>query len=149
MIENIPLPATDDPVDTLFWEGTLQSELRIQCCQQCGELRFPPRPMCPLCQSQSSVWRPVSGRGKIWSFAAPASPLLPAFEKLTPYVVALVELAEAPGLRMLGPVLHAPGGDLAGICITKIDIGRSVKVDFKRYSDDVALPCWVLCDEQV
>ena len=39
----------------------------------CGELRFPPRPCCPHCQSFDSEWRRMSGRGRIWSYVAPAS----------------------------------------------------------------------------
>ncbi|CAA0103136.1 Uncharacterised protein [Halioglobus japonicus] len=144
MIENIPLPATDDPVDATFWAGTRCGELRIQTCQQCDQMRFPPRPMCPSCQSQESYWQPVSGRGRVWSFAVPSSPLLPAFEKLTPYVVALVELEESPTLRLIGPVLHSVGGEVSGVEAKDVRIGAEVTVDFKRYSDDVAMPCWVL-----
>jgi len=144
MIENIPLPATDDPVDAAFWDGTRLGELRIQTCGQCGQMRFPPRPMCPSCQSRASQWQPVSGRGRVWSFAAPRSPLLPAFEKLTPYVVALVELEESPSLRILGPVLRSAGAELRGVCASDVRIGVRVSVDFKLYNDDVAMPCWVL-----
>ena len=144
MIENIPLPATDDPVDAPFWEGTRRGELRIQTCQQCGQMRFPPRPMCPSCQSSASHWQPVSGRGRVWSFAVPSPPLLPAFEKLAPYVVALVELEESPSLRMIGPVLLSAGGEVSGVCAADVHIGAAVGVDFRQYSDDVAMPCWVL-----
>lgn len=144
MIENIPLPATDDPVDAPFWAGTRCGELRIQVCQQCDQMRFPPRPMCPSCQSHESYWQPVSGRGRVWSFAVPSSPLLPAFEKLTPYVVALVELEESPTLRLIGPVLHSAGDEVSGVEAKDVRIGAEVTVDFKLYSDDVAMPCWVL-----
>ena len=34
-----------------FWEGTARGELRLQACGSCGILRFPPRVMCPHCQS--------------------------------------------------------------------------------------------------
>ena len=144
MIENIPLPATDDPVDAPFWQGARLGELRIQTCEQCGQMRFPPRPMCPSCQSRDSHWQRVSGRGRVWSFAAPRSPLLPAFEKLTPFVVALVELEESHSLRMLGPVLFRVGGEVRGVSAADVRIGVGVSVDFKCYSADVAMPCWVL-----
>jgi len=147
MLESIPLPATDDPIDAPFWAGTLRSELLIQGCADCAEMRFPPRPMCPACQSCSSVWTPVSGRGNIWSFAMPSPPLLPAFEKMLPYVVALVALEEAPVLRMVGPILLSPDGEVAGVTSDRIEIGMPVKVAFRRCSDDVALPCWVPCDD--
>ena len=34
-----------------FWEYAARGELRVQACADCGELRFPPRPCCPHCQS--------------------------------------------------------------------------------------------------
>ena len=100
----------------------------------------------------SCVSRPVSSAGRC-AFrrarcARPASlaspPLLPAFEKLAPYVVALVELEESPSLRMIGPVLLRTGGEISGVCAADVHIGAAVGVDFRQYSDDVAMPCWVL-----
>ncbi|WP_019528279.1 Zn-ribbon domain-containing OB-fold protein [Dasania marina] len=143
MIENIPLPATDDPVDSPFWEGTRCSKLLIQSCSQCGEMRFPPRPMCPCCQSRECNWQAVSGRGRIWSFAVPESPLLPAFEALKPYVTALVELEENPKLRIVGPLLTSVDGDIKGVNAAQVAIGQQVAVTFKYFAEDVAMPCWV------
>ncbi|MFT5711116.1 MAG: putative OB-fold protein [Halioglobus sp.] len=144
MIEDFPLPATDDPVDAPFWQGTLRSKLLMQCCGQCGAMRFPPRPMCPQCQCSRCDWRAVSGRGRIWSFATPESPLLPAFEALKPYVTALVELDENPALRIVGPVLTGPDGEVKGVNASRVHIGQAVTVAFKHFSSDVAMPCWVL-----
>ena len=42
-----------------FWEYAAQGELRVQACADCGELRFPPRPCCPHCQSFACEWRQV------------------------------------------------------------------------------------------
>lgn len=143
MIEDIPLPATDDPIDAPFWQGALNSTLLIQYCGWCDEMRFPPRPMCPHCQSSRCEWRAVSGRGRIWSFATPESPLLPAFEALKPYVTALVELEENPAVRIVGPVLSGPDGEIKGVNASRVHIGQAVTVAFKHFADDVAMPCWV------
>ncbi len=144
MIDNIPLPATDDPIDSEYWKGTLKSKLLLQCCRHCGRKRFPPRPMCPDCQHADHTWEEVSGRGRIWSFTAPQSPLLPAFEALKPYVTALVQLEEDPSLRIVGPVLYEPRGNIQGVEASRVYIGQKVSVTFKDYSEDVAMPCWVL-----
>lgn len=141
MIEEIPLPVTDDPVDAEFWRGARNGKLLVQSCSQCRQRRFPPRPMCPYCQSEQCEWQELSGRGTIWSYTMPRSPLLPAFEKLMPYVVALVELEEERGLRMIGPLLTAEEGEIQGV--ENAAIGVSVKAVFKPYSDDVSLVCWV------
>jgi len=143
MIDDIPLPTTDDPVDAPFWTGALDSKLLMQCCAQCGEMRFPPRPMCPHCYSSNSQWQQVCGRGHIWSFVAPESPLLPAFEALKPYVTALVELEAQSGLRMVGPVLNSRDGEVKGVTANQLHIGQAVVVAFKHFADDVAMPCWV------
>ena len=67
MITGAPLPAvTEDSAG--FWEGTAAGELRIQRCSNCGRLRFPPRPMCPYCNSLDHTWDALSGRGRVWSF---------------------------------------------------------------------------------
>ena len=149
MIESIPLPATDDPTDAPFWQAALRGELVIQRCDDCGELRFPPRPMCPHCRSLRAQWQPVSGRGTVWSFAAPQPPLLPAFEALLPYVTAVVELAEHPQLRMTGALLATGSATPQGVSADRVRIGAPVSIAFWRCADDVALPCWRLVDSGV
>ena len=32
-----------------FWDGTRAGELRLQRCNACGKVYFPPRPFCPAC----------------------------------------------------------------------------------------------------
>ncbi|HKE12406.1 MAG TPA: zinc ribbon domain-containing protein, partial [Myxococcota bacterium] len=62
-----PLPLPD--LDTApFWTAAARGELSMQSCAVCRGLRFPPRPMCPRCGSLESFWKPVSGRGTVWSY---------------------------------------------------------------------------------
>lgn len=143
MIKDIPLPVTSDATDSAFWQATLNGELRVQSCSTCGKLRFPPRPMCPVCQSIEQNWIKLSGHGRIWSFTVPSPPLLPAFEALLPYVVALVEVEEDPCIRIVGPVLQGETGEMKGVDAKQLKIGQAVRVEFKKYADDVALPCWI------
>ncbi len=95
------LPVIDDETRP-FWEGTLAGELLVQACATCGRLRFPPRPMCPSCHSNKRLWKAMSGRGSIWSFAVPHPPLLAAYESLAPYNVVVVSLAEDQAIRLVG-----------------------------------------------
>ena len=39
-----------------FWDGTAAEELRVQKCNACGELRFPPGPACPDCGALDRGW---------------------------------------------------------------------------------------------
>lgn len=144
MIEGIPLPSTDDPLDAPYWDAARRGTLVVQTCRTCGRRRFPPRPMCPTCQSSESVWVPVSGAGRIWSFVLPHPPLLPAFAELAPYNVIIVELVEDPSIRMVGNLVTAADGPINQVDPTTIEIGTPVRVVFHRVADDVALARWVV-----
>lgn len=127
------LPLADEE-SAGFWEGTAEGELRVQVCTACGRRRFPPRPMCPACQSTGRAWEPVSGRGTIWSFVVPHPPLLPAYQALAPYNVVLVGLEEEPALRMVGNVVTGPDGPINEVDPATIAIGQPVRVVFSRRS---------------
>jgi uncharacterized OB-fold protein len=140
--EGLLLPLQDED-GAPFWEGTLQGELRIQACGGCGRLRFPPRPMCPHCRSTESTWKPMSGRGTIWSFVVPHPPLLPAYQAVAPYNVVVVELEEDAGIRLVGNLVATEEGTIDEVDPATIRIGEPVRVVFQRIGKDVALPRWV------
>ncbi|GAA3394435.1 Zn-ribbon domain-containing OB-fold protein [Streptomyces roseoviridis] len=126
-----------------FWEYAARGELRVQACAGCGELRFPPRPCCPHCQSFDSAWRPMSGRGRIWSFVVPHPPLLPDYAAQAPYNAVLVELADAPRIRLAGNVVSSPGAPLNSVDPARLRIGAAVRVAFAEI-DGVTVPRWLL-----
>jgi uncharacterized OB-fold protein len=142
MVRDYPLPEIDS-VSAPFWEAAGRGELRMQACAACGRLRFPPRPMCPACQSVDHEWRLMSGRGTVWSFVVPHPPLLPAFMPLAPFNVVVVQLDEDPTLRMVGNLLASAEGAINEVDPATIEIGQRVRVVFQRVADDVALPRWV------
>ncbi|MER5752395.1 OB-fold domain-containing protein [Streptomyces sp. NPDC002088] len=129
-----------DPDGAPFWQYAAQGELRIQACADCGELRFPPRPCCPHCQSFGTTWRKVEGRGRVWSYVVPHPPLLPDYAEQAPYNVVVVELADAPRIRLVGNLVSRPGAPLNSLSPDRVRIGARVQVVF---SDD-GLPQWVL-----
>jgi uncharacterized protein len=126
-----------------FWEYAAQGELRVQACAPCGELRFPPRPCCPHCQSFDSEWRRMSGRGRIWSYVIPHPPLLPAYAALAPYNAVVVELLDAPRIRLAGNVVAAPDAPLNSVDPARLRIGAGVSVAFTRIGD-ITVPRWLL-----
>ncbi|WP_210582593.1 Zn-ribbon domain-containing OB-fold protein [Streptomyces sp. GESEQ-4] len=123
-----------------FWRYAAQGELRIQACADCGELRFPPRPCCPHCQSFTSEWRQVSGHGRIWSYVVPHPPLLPDYAAQAPYNVIVVELADAPRIRLVGNLVTEAGAPLNSLFPDRVRIGARVQVVFT----DTGLPQWIL-----
>jgi uncharacterized OB-fold protein len=136
------LPAIDG-VSEPFWEAARRGELVMQGCSSCGRLRFPPRPMCPHCQSTEVTWSPVSGRGTVWSFVVPHPPLLPDYAELAPYNVIVVALDEDPTLRLVGNLVTSAEGPINEVDPATIEIGSPVRVVFAKVSDDVSLPRWI------
>lgn len=133
------LEPVKDPTGAPFWEYADRGELRVQACADCGELRFPPRPCCPHCRSFGTAWHRVSGRGRVWSYVVPHPPLLPDYAAQAPYNVIVVELEEAPRIRLVGNLVSAAGAALDSLSPDRIRIGARVHVVF---SD--GLPQWVL-----
>ncbi len=130
-----------------FWEGAAAGELRIQACTSCGRLRHPPRVMCPHCRSTGRTYRPVSGRGSVWSFVVCHPPLLPAYAKYAPYNVVVVALDEDPAIRLVGNLVATQDGALDGIDPATLAVGERVAVTFvSRTGPDgtvVVMPEWV------
>lgn len=126
-----------------FWEYAARGELRVQACAGCGELRFPPRPCCPHCQSFESEWRRTSGRGRIWSYVLAHPPLLPAYAAQAPYNAIVVELSDAPRVRLVGNLVTAPDAPLDSVAPERLRIGARVQVVFAAV-DGITVPRWVL-----
>ncbi|MFI5689207.1 Zn-ribbon domain-containing OB-fold protein [Streptomyces sp. NPDC051636] len=122
-----------------FWRYAARGELRVQACADCGEVRFPPRPCCPHCQSFASQWRAVSGRGRVWSYVVPHPPLLPGYAEQAPYNVVVVELEDAPRIRLVGNLVSGAGAPLDSVDSDRIRIGARVQAVFCD-----GLPQWVL-----
>ncbi|MER5744516.1 Zn-ribbon domain-containing OB-fold protein [Streptomyces sp. NPDC002225] len=129
-----------------FWEYAARSELRVQACAEegCRKLRFPPRPCCPHCQSFDSEWRRMSGRGRIWSYVLPHPPLLPAYAAQAPYNAVVVELAEAPSIRLVGNVVSGPDAPLDSVDPTRLRIGATVRAVFCPDASGRTLVRWLL-----
>jgi uncharacterized OB-fold protein len=82
----------------------------------------------------------MSGHGRVWSYVVPHPPLLPAYAALAPYNAIVVELAEAPRIRLVGNLVTTPGAPLDSFSPERIRIGARVRVVFSREG----LPQWVL-----
>ncbi|MET7604861.1 OB-fold domain-containing protein [Streptomyces avermitilis] len=132
-------PVVDDD-GAPFWEYAARGELRVQACADCGEPRFPPRPCCPHCRSFASEWRLMSGKGRVWSYVVPHPPLLPEYAAQAPYNVIVVELAEAPRIRLVGNLVSEADAPLNGVAPERVRIGAGVQAVFSS----AGLPQWVL-----
>jgi uncharacterized OB-fold protein len=126
-----PLPAPD-AFTKPFWDGCKAGELRMLRCARCGTYVFFPAPACHACGSMEVAWVPVSGKGSVYSFIVVRQANLPAFAAELPYVVAWVELAEQPGLKMVSNIVGCDPKD--------VRVGMPVQVTFEQATDEVTLP---------
>lgn len=64
-------------------------------CEDCNEIFFPARSICPQCRSENVAPYQLGGRGRVYSYSTVYDP--PAgFEEYVPYIVALIQLEEGP-----------------------------------------------------
>lgn len=87
-----------------FWRGCAEGVLRIARCRACGLYLHPPRPACRRCRSMDVAPEKVSGRGTVHTFTVVHHAFIPGVE--VPYVVAVVELDEQAGLRLLTNIVE-------------------------------------------
>ena len=73
-----------------FWDGTQAGELRLQRCDACANVYFPPRPFCPSCASRKVSIFKASGKGTLYSYVINHRPAAPGFTP--PYAIAVVQL---------------------------------------------------------
>lgn len=86
-----------------FWRACAEGRLLLARCRACGLYLHPPRPACRRCRSMDIAHVEVSGRGVVHTFTAAHHAFVPGME--VPYIVAIVELEEQPGLRILSNVV--------------------------------------------
>jgi len=117
-----PIPDPDD-FTRFYWEGAAQGHLLVQNCRACHRLQYPPDVVCVHCQSADVEPVEVSGRGTLFSFARVERLFHSGFANSLPYVIALVELEEQAGLRLLTNIVDAAG--------VSLEVGMPVEVVFE------------------
>jgi len=115
-----------------YWEGARRRELVIQRCADCSHWAHPPRWVCPNCQSFNLRGQTASGRGSLYAWSVQHMKGVPGFSP--PYTVAVVELAEQPGLITIG--------NIRGVDPDRLRIGMPLEVEYEVLSDEVVLPQW-------
>ncbi|MGH7895304.1 MAG: Zn-ribbon domain-containing OB-fold protein [Candidatus Binatia bacterium] len=122
----IPVPS---PETRPFWDAAKRHELRLPRCRACGALHYYPRGACPTCLSGDLAWEQVSGKATLHTFTI-VHRGQKGFPVPTPYVLAVVALAEGP--RMMTT--------LVDVDPARVKIGMPVEVVFRDVSDTIALP---------
>lgn len=103
-----------------FWDATQHHELLAARCADCGQVRMPPTPFCPCCQSQKIRWQSLSGRGEVYSYTIVERAILPGMEAHLPYVTAIITLDGADGARLIS--------NLVDVDVAAVSVGMPVQV---------------------
>lgn len=131
----LPAPAPDrDGVDTEFWEAARRHQLAIQCCRVCGTFQAPPEWVCHRCHSRDVGWEVVPGRGRIFSWIRVHHAAHPALREALPYLVVLVEIDGADGVRLIG--------NLVGPADQEVSIDTTVEAVFEDHEGGYTLVQW-------
>lgn len=130
---NLPLPKPT--LDTApFWKAAQAHRLVVQRCTQCGSFRFYPCAACNKCASTDFTWVETSGKGRVYSWIVVHRTVDPAWQGRTPFVSAIVEIAEQPGVLIPGLLTEMAAKD--------VKAGLSVEVFFEDLTPDISVPRW-------
>ncbi|MGW0755207.1 Zn-ribbon domain-containing OB-fold protein [Streptomyces sp. NPDC002814] len=109
-----------DAFTRTYWDAAAEGRLLIRRCGACGRAHHYPREFCPHCWSEDVTWEPATGRATLYTWSVVHRNDLPPFGERTPYVAAVVDLAEGP--RMMTEVVG--GGELR--------VGMELEVGFRE-----------------
>lgn len=124
----LPAPAAStDGLDTEYWAAAARHELVVQRCRACDRHQWGPEWICHRCRSFDLGWAAVEPRGVVYSWERIWHPVHPALAEACPYVVVLVELPHADGVRMVGNLLGEP--------TEPVVIGAEVEAVFEDHPD--------------
>jgi hypothetical protein len=124
----LPLPNSSTQP---FWEATTRGELVVQWCEECQEAQFHPGPLCRTCGGEPG-WKVTNGRGAVYTYTIVHQSRTPPFDKLVPYIVAMIDLDDGP--RMMTNLIGCP--------VDEVHVGQRVEVAFAAEVDGIALPFW-------
>ena len=117
------------PWNEHFWKGGAEGRLLFLRCRDCATWIHPPSPLCPDCHGKHVEPEAVSGRATVLTYTLNHQPWVPAPDH--PYAIAIVEIEEQRGLRLMTNIVHCPA--------EQVRIGMPVRVVFEQH-DDVYVP---------
>ena len=123
-------PVLADATTLPFWQAAAEHRLVVQRCTGCGHTRPPPAPVCPECRSSDSDWKQVSGRGEVYTYTVVHRPI--AAGQQLPYVIAVIALEDAGGVRMISNLVAVKPEDVA--------VGLPVELVWEDMSAELAIP---------
>ncbi|HEV2364151.1 MAG TPA: OB-fold domain-containing protein [Caulobacteraceae bacterium] len=124
----LPIPVAErHGLSAPYLEGLRAGRLMVQRNPRTGLHIFPPQHIAwdDLCFDLE--WVEVAPTGLIYSWTRVWRPVHPALAEACPYIVVVVELPHASGVRMLGNLLGDPRQE--------VEIGAPVEAVFEHHHD--------------
>jgi uncharacterized OB-fold protein len=122
-----------------YWEGTRAGKLKVQQDPVTGRHQWPPQWLAHDSLSFDVRWVEVEPVGVIYSWTRVWHPVHPVLQDAGPYIIVVVELPHASGIRMLGNLLGDPRQD--------VRVGAPVEAIFEPH--DTAEPPYTLVQWRV
>ncbi|MCL9762644.1 zinc ribbon domain-containing protein [Frankia sp. AiPa1] len=123
-----PLPALL-PTVAPFWTGGAEGELRLPRCGTCATFLHPGQPVCPDCPGSELAYAPVGPTGVVVGVSVNYQMWLPGMAP--PYAVIVVELDDAPGVRLTSNLVVDEGVEISDVA----RVGLAVTVAFDHQVD--------------
>ncbi len=95
-------------LDAAYWAGLREERLLLQRCRACRRFQWGPEWICHRCLSFDLAYDKTVPHGVIYSHERVWHPVHPALATQGPYVIVLVELPHADGVRLVGNLLGDP-----------------------------------------
>jgi uncharacterized OB-fold protein len=125
------LPFTHDRDTAGFFEAAAEGRLVYRACNDCDHALHPPTAHCPHCGGWNTAWRDAKGAGKLHTWTTVAHQIHPDFP--APYTLVVVELDEAPEVRLVGHLKGEPA----------LEAGMPMEVWFESLGEgQPSLPQW-------
>ena len=116
-----------------YFDALARGILAFPRCGDCGRFHWYPMKLCPFCHRAGIGWVAVSGVASLFSWTIVRHDFDPAaierYGLRAPYIVALLEFADAPGVRLISNLVEADPDALA--------IGMAVQALFPAHDGRV------------
>jgi uncharacterized OB-fold protein len=132
MSQDLMLPNVTDRETRGFFEAAAKGRLVYRACDSCDHAIHPPTEHCPHCGGWDTHWRQAAGTGTVHTWSVVAHQIHPAFP--APFTVVVVELDDAPVVRLMGRLDGAP----------PMTAGQPMQVWFETLAPGVVMPQWRL-----
>ena len=124
------LPIESDHDTGAVFAAAREHRLVVRSCSRCGADHHLPRAYCYHCGSFDLAWREVAGLGTLYAWTVVEHPTHPAYE--VPYTVVLVDVDEAPDVRLVGNLPGRP----------TLEVGMPMEVWWDDVDGQAVLPNW-------